>query len=56
MVRTREDPFEGVWSTIQSWLNEEPDVTGKELFQRLQENLWKPSFLPSTGTRARNIL
>lgn len=37
--RTREDPFEGVWSTVQHWLNEEPDATGKELFQRLQENL-----------------
>jgi hypothetical protein len=37
--RTREDPFEAVWSTVQHWLNEEPDATGKELFQRLQENL-----------------
>jgi hypothetical protein len=37
--RTREDPFEGVWSTVQQWLNEEPDATGKELFLRLQENL-----------------
>jgi hypothetical protein len=37
--RTREDPFEDVWSTVQHWLNEEPDATGKELFQRLQQHL-----------------
>jgi hypothetical protein len=28
-----------VWSTVQHWLNEEPNATDRELFQGLQENL-----------------
>jgi hypothetical protein len=43
--RTREDPFEGVWPTIQQWLNEKPDALSKDLFERLQANLPK-SFQP----------
>jgi hypothetical protein len=35
--RTRKDPFEGVWSQLLSWMEEEPDATGKSLFERLQE-------------------
>ena len=35
--RTREDPFEGVWSQLLSWMEKDPDVTGKSLFARLQE-------------------
>jgi len=35
--RTREDPFEGVWSEILSWLEKEPDATGQSLFAKLQE-------------------
>ena len=35
--RTREDPFEGVWSEILLWLQHEPEVTAKELFERLQK-------------------
>jgi hypothetical protein len=35
--RTREDPFEGVWSQLLSWMENEPDSTGKSLFDRLQE-------------------
>jgi hypothetical protein len=35
--RTREDPFEGVWSQLLSWIEKEPDATGKTLFARLQE-------------------
>ena len=35
--RTREDPFEGVWSQLLSWIEKEPDATGKALFDRLQE-------------------
>lgn len=35
--RTREDPFEGVWSELLSWLEKEPDATGQSLFARLQE-------------------
>jgi hypothetical protein len=34
--RTRKDPFEAVWPTVQAWLDAEPDRTAKELFQRLQ--------------------
>jgi hypothetical protein len=35
--RTRLDPFERVWPLIEQWLNEKPDATAKDLFQRLQE-------------------
>ena len=34
--RTRVDPFESVWSQVQLWLNEQPDVNAKDLFLRLQ--------------------
>ena len=34
--RTRRDPFEGVWSDVLAWLQAEPDVTAKTLFERLQ--------------------
>jgi hypothetical protein len=43
--RTRKDPFEDVWPTVQQWLNEQPDSISKDLFQRLQENL-PDSFRP----------
>jgi hypothetical protein len=43
--RTRKDPFEDVWPTVQQWLNEQPDAISKDLFQRLQENL-PDSFRP----------
>ena len=34
--RTRVDPFENTWPTIESWLNEQPDANAKQLLQRLQ--------------------
>lgn len=34
--RTRKDPFESAWSTVLLWLHDQPDVTAKELFMRLQ--------------------
>ena len=34
--RTRQDPFEGVWSDVLVWLRAEPDATGKALMARLQ--------------------
>ena len=34
--RTRQDPFEGVWSDVLVWLQAEPDATGKALMARLQ--------------------
>jgi hypothetical protein len=35
--RTRLEPFENVWPKALGWLQEEPDVTAKELFERLQK-------------------
>ncbi len=34
--RTRKDPFEGVWSEVLLWLQQDPDATAKVLFTRLQ--------------------
>jgi hypothetical protein len=34
--RTRVDPFERVWPLVEQWLLEQPEVTAKQLFQRLQ--------------------
>ena len=34
--RTRQDPFDGVWSDVLVWLQAEPDATGKALMARLQ--------------------
>jgi hypothetical protein len=35
--RTRIDPFETTWPTIELWLNEQPDAKAKDLFQRIRE-------------------
>ncbi len=35
--RTRIDPFESSWSTVERWLQEQPHATAKGLFQRLRE-------------------
>jgi hypothetical protein len=35
--RTRVDPFESAWSTVERWLQEQPDATAKGLLQRLRE-------------------
>jgi hypothetical protein len=40
--RTRVDPFESTWPTVERWLSERPDATGKELFQRLQSSASEP--------------
>jgi hypothetical protein len=34
--RTRKDPLETAWPTIQQWLEVDPDQTGKDLFERIQ--------------------
>lgn len=34
--RTRLDPFESTWPTVVTWLEAEPDRTGRELFERLR--------------------
>jgi Integrase core domain len=36
--RTRKDPFEGVWSEVLLWLQEEPEATAKCLFERLERS------------------
>ena len=35
--RTRENPFEAVWQRVCDWLDAEPHQTGKEIFERLQQ-------------------
>ncbi len=35
--RTRQDPFEEVWYDVLCWLQLDPDVTAKVLFERLQD-------------------
>ena len=37
--RTRVDPFESAWPLIEQWLDQQPDATAMELFQRLQAEL-----------------
>ena len=34
--RTRVDPFETVWPQAREWLEQEPDITGKALFDRIR--------------------
>ena len=34
--RTRKDPFEGAWSDVLLWLQQEPDTTAKALLERLR--------------------
>jgi len=36
--RTRAAPFQGVWPHVLGWLQEEPDATAKDLFERLQKS------------------
>lgn len=47
--RTRVDPFAMAWPLVRRWLEEEPDRTAKELFQRLQ--LDQPNFFPDGRLR-----
>lgn len=35
--RARADPFAVVWPQVQEWLEQEPDITGKALFESLRE-------------------
>lgn len=35
--RTRPDPFEGEWSQVLTWLEQEPDATAKALLDRLRK-------------------
>ena len=47
--RTRKDPFEAVWPRLLIWLETEPDRTGKELFERLQQE--SPAIYPDGQLR-----
>lgn len=47
--RTREDPFAGVWPRIRAWLDEQPDINGKQLLARLQQEY--PGTYPDSTLR-----
>ena len=47
--RTRKDPFETAWPTIQQWLEVDPDQTGRDLFERLQHQ--RPGVYPNGELR-----
>lgn len=36
--RTRKDPLESVWPQIEAWLQDDPDRTAKDLYQRLRRD------------------
>lgn len=47
--RNRKDPFETVWPDILLWLQNTPDATAKELFERLQKE--QPGCFPDGQLR-----
>lgn len=47
--RTRKDPFEGVWSEILTWLEQDPDMTAKLFLDRLQQE--RPGVFPDSQLR-----
>ena len=47
--RTRKDPFEKVWPEILTWLQKEPEATGKSLLDRLESQF--PGQFPSGQLR-----
>jgi hypothetical protein len=47
--RTRVDPFESGWSQVREWLEVDPDLTGLELFERLQRQ--RPGVYPDGQLR-----
>ena len=54
--RTRPDDFKDVWSKILGWLQDNPEVTAKELFERLQKeypDTFKPGQLRTLQRRVR---
>jgi hypothetical protein len=54
--RTRVDPFQEVWPLVEQWLNEQPDVTAKGVFQRLQHEVpaaFSPGQLRTLQRRVR---
>lgn len=53
--RTRADPFETAWPLVQAWLNEQPDINAKSIFQRLQETMTEPFQAGQLRTLQRRI-
>jgi hypothetical protein len=53
--RTRADPFETAWPFVQEWLNEQPDINAKSIFQRLQETMTEPFQAGQLRTLQRRI-
>lgn len=54
--RTRIDPFKGVWPTVLGWLQDEPDATAKEIFERLSQkypDAFQPGQLRTLQRRVR---
>jgi hypothetical protein len=49
--RTRQDPFEGLWEEITSWLVARPELTAAEIFREL-ERLYPGRYRP---TQARTL-
>lgn len=53
--RTRADPIEGLWDEITSWLMANPERTGVDIFQELQQR-YPGRFLPvQVRTLQRNL-
>ena len=53
--RTRADPFEGLWDEIQGWLMANPERTGVDIFQELQQQ-YPDRFRPTqVRTLQRNL-
>jgi hypothetical protein len=53
--RTRADPFETAWPLVQEWLDEQPDINAKSIFQRLQETTTEPFQAGQLRTLQRRI-
>src|SRR5215471_13900961 len=53
--RTRLDPFQDVWPLVKEWLNEQPDVTAKGLFQPLQNETQTPFAAGQLRTLQRRV-
>ena len=51
--RTRKDPFESVWPNILLWLQDTPDATAKELFEREQLGYFQNGQLRTLQRRVR---
>ena len=54
--RSRQDPFEHTWPTIQQWLESEPGITARELHERLvalAPAMYSSAHLPTLQRRVK---